>query len=472
MTSIPAQAERATTTAEELVNRVTAISEIPADVAELARLHFLDALGVGLAASAVGPITSLVDSIVEPGECTLLHRNGANLRTTAATAALINGSLAHSLEYDDTHTGSVMHGSSVLAPAILAAAQSLAAQGKLDSTKIIPAFAIGWEVLIRLGLSAPSGFQQVGFQGSPVAGPLAGALAVGLLEGLTTEQLLHAVGVAVSFSAGNFTFLATGATSKAAQAGIASEASIRAVQLVKGGVTGGPGVLDGDRGFFGLYARDAEAANRFRESSHGLGKTWLLRDAAFKGVPCCHYLHPFIEAVSKAELPLTETNTHGEVVKIRCHVPAGQEAVIAEPWEEKQHIRSAAEARWSLPYVVALRAVRGAVTLDDFVGAADAEIIEFAEKIEWVPWHNSGYPERFPAKLDVEWSDGTVRTIEIADVDGNGSRPWSREQVVEKFTSNASSAGLSDPQVTELLHGILDVPAIDLGPLARLSGKN
>lgn len=471
MSSPHARTTHPTTTAEELVHQIAGISEIPADVSEIARLHLLDALGIGLAASAVGPLSSLAESTVESGDCTILHRNGAERGTTAATAALINGSLAHSLEYDDTHTGSVMHGSSVLAPAVLAAAQHLAARGTLDRSRILPAFAIGWEVLIRLGLSAPSGFQQVGFQGSPVAGPIAGALAVGLLEGLDEAQLLHAVGVAVSFSAGNFTFLATGATSKAAQAGIAAEAAIRSVQLVKGGVTGGPGALDGQRGFFGLYAHDAEAAGRFRALSEGLGETWLLRDAAFKALPCCHYLHPFAEAVHEAGLPAADTNAHGDVVMIRCHVPVGQEAVIAEPWAEKQRIRNAAEARWSLPYVVALQAVRGAVTLDDFVGAADAEIIDFAEKIEWTPWHGSGYPERFPAKVDIEWSDGTVETVEIPDVDGNGSRPWGREQVVEKFTANTRRAGLAAAQIEEILHGILDAPAIDFDPLSRLSDE-
>ncbi|MCE3551471.1 MmgE/PrpD family protein [Pseudonocardia sp. RS11V-5] len=421
------------TTAEILADGVLGLPErLPEPAEEAARLHLLDALGVGLAASRLGPAAGLLGVARPDGPCTVL---GAATGTTPADAALVNGTLVHSLEYDDTHTGAVMHGSSVLAPAVLAAAEA----GKATGPETVRAFAAGWEVLVRLGLATPSGFQRAGFQGTSVAGPVAGAVAVGLLAGLDREGLLDAVAVAASFSAGNFTFLSRGASSKAAQAGIAAQAAISAVQLVQGGITGARDVFEGGRGFFGLYAGDPTAADRLGGLCADLGSRWHLADAAFKGLPCCHFLHPFVEAV--ARLGLGEDGHRG-IARILCRVPQGQEAVIALPWEAKQAPARADEARWSLPYVVALQAVRGRVLLSDFAGPPDPEVLAVAARVDWEPWPDSGYPALFPAEIEVVRTDGSVRTVRIDDVDGGAGRPWASERVVEKFLRNCEATEL------------------------------
>src|SRR6185312_17075500 len=136
------------TTAERLVDGVLALPPLPPDVERLARLHLLDAVGVGLAASRVGPARGLLDLARPAGPCTVL---GAATGTQPGEAALVNGTLVHSLEYDDTHTASVMHGSSVLAPVVLAVAEETGAGG----TEVLRAFAAGWEVLVRFGLATP-----------------------------------------------------------------------------------------------------------------------------------------------------------------------------------------------------------------------------------------------------------------------------------------------------------------------------
>ncbi len=86
------------------------LADIPSDVVKAAKLHFLDAIGVGLAASTV-PLSArwadAVHRIGGPGPATVLGR-AEGLSATAA--ALANGALIHSLEYDDTHIRSVVHG--------------------------------------------------------------------------------------------------------------------------------------------------------------------------------------------------------------------------------------------------------------------------------------------------------------------------------------------------------------------------
>uniref|UniRef100_UPI0013D9F329 MmgE/PrpD family protein n=1 Tax=Streptococcus pneumoniae TaxID=1313 RepID=UPI0013D9F329 len=62
------------------------------------------------------------------------------------------------------------------------------------------------------------------------------------------------------------------------------------------GLTGPETSFEGRFGLFRVFARDEAAAGRFADEIGGFGQRWHLPDAAFKFHPCCHYLHPFIEA--------------------------------------------------------------------------------------------------------------------------------------------------------------------------------
>ena len=452
-----------TTSAELLIDRVLSFpDQLPPDVETTARLHFLDALGVGLAAARGGPLRNLAARGApgnETAPCTVLGSTG---RYSAAEAALINGTLIHSIEFDDTHTGSVMHGSSVLVPAVLAAAQESGADGKT----MLNAFVAGWETIIRIGLAAPSAFQKNGFQGTSIAGTIAGAVAVGRTQGFGREQLLNSVGIAASFSSGNFTFLSEGASVKAAQPGIAAQGAISATRLARGGVTGATGVFEGSGGFFGLYTRDETANERFSASLASLGSEWLITDAAFKEFPCCHFIHPFIEAVGRGTLDISSPEN---IVEIKCRVPVGQEAIIALPWEHKQSPTRAKEGRWSLPYVIALQLVTGGVSIENFEGTPNPHVVELAKRITWEPWPDSGYPQRFPAEIELTLRDGSSETISVADVNGNRTRPWDAEQVVAKFTKNAALAGLSESKRDRILEVFLETANPDLEVLNNLA---
>jgi len=135
------------TLARELVGalRAAARTPLPEEVAVAARLHLLDACGVGLAAagSAVGAAyRDFAKDVARGGPATVF---GQAAGAAAADAALVNGGLIHSLEYDDTHTASIQHGSAVVAAAALAVGEARGASG----AALLGAFARGWEVLIR-----------------------------------------------------------------------------------------------------------------------------------------------------------------------------------------------------------------------------------------------------------------------------------------------------------------------------------
>ncbi|GAA3862926.1 MmgE/PrpD family protein [Streptomyces sedi] len=463
-----------TTAARLLADAVLAAAdprvEPPAEVPAAARLHFLDACGVALAAAATGPVTGVTALAGRPeraGPCTVI---GTGATAPAPLAALVNGTLTHSLEYDDTHVASVMHGSAVLAPAALAAAQERAAvegTGAGGGARMLRGYALGWETLIRIGLAAPGTIQARGFQGSSAAGPFAAAVAAGVVHGVDAGALTHALGIAGSQAAGTFAFLRQGATVKAAQPGFAAQSGLLALDLARAGVTGPDGVFEGPTGFFELFAGDATGADRLAALAATVGTRWYLPEAAFKGYPCCHFIHPFVEALARV---LDSGVAAADVAEVHCAVPEGQLPVIAEPWAAKRHPARANDARWSLPYALAAQLVDGDVRADHFRGGVRPDLLAAARLVTAEPWPDSGYPEVFPARVRVRTTDGATHEAHVEDVRGSARRPMGTDEVVAKFLANAALGGVADHAARAVADELLGAPDPDLGVL-RLTAR-
>jgi len=302
------------------------LDDVPAPVVEAAKLHFLDALGVGLAASTVPLSAGWADAAARiggAGPATVLGRPEG---LTATAAALVNGALIHSLEYDDTHIRSVVHGGAVAAPAALAAAEETGAAGG----RLLAGYIAAWEVMIRLGLAAPGSYQANGFQISAVGGALGAAAAA--IGGLDEDRTVAALGIAGSQASELLAFLSDGSTVKALHPGWAAHTGIAAAALAEAGMTGPETVLEGRFGFLAAFARDAQATGRLESLLDDLGTAWHLPEAAFKLYPCCHYIHPFLEAMAA----VSEGVAPDEIAEVTCHVSTPMAPLICEPWERRQ----------------------------------------------------------------------------------------------------------------------------------------
>ena len=418
------------TLARKLVHalRCAAKQPLPSRVADAARLHFLDALGVGLAAagSSAGKPYLRYAAQAPSGPATAFGHAGG---ISGADAALVNGGLIHSLEYDDTHTASIVHGSSVLA----AAAFAVAERADADVDALIGAYARGWEVLIRIGLAAPGAFQARGFQVTSVAGALVAGLVAAELDHLSEAHSVHALGIALSQASGVLEFLANGSSVKSLHPGWAAHAGLVAATLAGAGMTGPETALEGRFGLFRQFTGNENAAANF--SFDDLGDIWHLPDVAFKFHPCCHYLHPFIEAAGA----LANKLHVAEIASIVCRVPAGAAAVICEPWQAKQAPSTPHAARWSLPIVVAARLVEGNVDLDTFERPASPAVLDLAQRIAWEPLANARFPERFEAEIVCG-----PHVVRVDDVYGNASRPASAQAVRGKFLASGGTPALWD----------------------------
>jgi 2-methylcitrate dehydratase PrpD len=420
------------TLSRQLARRIRAIAaaDIPADVLACGRLHLLDAIGVALASVGTGvgqPYLVAATSLGGTGPANIL---GSSLRRDAATAALVNGGLMHGLEYDDTHTGSIVHGSAVLAPAALAAAQETEVGGE----DLLRAYILGWEVLVRIGLAAAGAFQARGFQVTSVGGTLVAALQAAEIAKLDENRTVAALGIGLSQASGVFEFLSNGASVKSMHPGWAAHAGLLAARLAAAGLDGPETALEGRMGLFNQFARDgAVAVEKFAALLASLGGHWHIREAAYKFLPCCHYLHPYVEALDQlGSVP------PADIRAIKCLVAPGAAQIICEPWARKQAPATGHEARWSLPIMVAARLIDGAIGHATFAQPPTAAVRHLAQRVTWCPLEASHFPQRFEAELMVVCNDGRERRCRIDDVFGGATRPASAEQVKAKFRANAA----------------------------------
>ena len=434
-------------------------ADIPPEIVAVAKTHILDQLGVGLVAATLPrnrALAAIAPQFGDGGNATAL---GFAAPVPAAAAALRNGALMHSLEYDGTHTASITHGGSVVAPVALAACEEMTASG----ASLLRAFILGWEMFVRMGLAAPGAFSKRGFQFTAVGGPFAGALTAGLALGLDSRSMTNALGIAGSQASGVFEFVREGATVKALHTGWAAHAGLFAARLAEAGMTGPASIFEGTHGFYKSYTDDADAPARLRGHLETLGKHWHLREAALKMRASCHYIQPFIECL---ESLLDRGLDAGDVAAIECEVPLGEETLICEPWAEKLRPASAYQAKFSLPYALGALLVDGAVTIETFEGPTRDEVCASGARVTWKPMADGDFPRRYGARLNVATRSGGRLSAEVDDVRGTLGRPFADGEVLGKFLDCARRAlrnGAPD-RIVEAVHDLDRAP--DLAALA------
>ena len=150
------------------------LDDVPEAVRTDAKLHLLDTIGCGLAAHATGVAHEGRTTMAELGGVAEATVIGTTARLPAPNAAFANAMLCHGLDYDDTHSDSVSHVSTVICPTALSAAESLGASGRDTLTAIVA----GNEVVCRVGMAAPGAFHARGFHPTAICGIFGGVATV------------------------------------------------------------------------------------------------------------------------------------------------------------------------------------------------------------------------------------------------------------------------------------------------------
>jgi 2-methylcitrate dehydratase PrpD len=427
-------------------------SKVKDSILQDARRRVTDIIGIALAASGMDParvVGTVVESWGGEGQASIIGRDN---RYPAAGVALVNGTLAHALDYDDTHLPSVLHPSAAVVPAALAAAEASGACGR----DLLTATAAGDELAVRVGMTGydeelgNSVFFEKGLHATSIAGTLGGALAAAMLYGLDEEGIGHAVAVAASMGAGLIEANRTGGTVKPVHCGWAAHAAITAAELARHGLTGPPTVFEGRFGFLQAYLGDeanVEAITR------GLGEEWELPRVFFKPYPANHFTHAGIDAAIRLR---EEGLDVGEIEEIELGAATPTLRTIAQPEEEKAKPKTGYAAKFSGPFTVATALLGGGglgVSLDDFTDEAvkDRVKLELASRVRCVADEKCDriFPNQFPAVLRVWLKSGEEREARVSHNRGGPENPLSNEELETKFRTNAGQV-LPVGQVEEL----------------------
>ena len=96
----------ASTFTRALVDSVRSLryEEVSEEAREVGRQCLLDFLGCALAGAREQPVEILVATVVRPERSTEAALVGRTERASRLTAALVNGTAGHALDFDDTHT--------------------------------------------------------------------------------------------------------------------------------------------------------------------------------------------------------------------------------------------------------------------------------------------------------------------------------------------------------------------------------
>ena len=345
------------TLAQQIAEFATAstFDQLPPDVVESVRHRVLDILGICAAALPLSTSGAAQAWVSEQGGTPQARAIGLDERVPAANAAFVNGVLAHSLDYDDTHLPSVLHPSASIVPTALAAAEASGADGRAT----IASIAVGLEVCVRLGMAGydhethSSVFFEHGQHATSICGAMGGAVSAALLYGLDAEGITNTLGIAASMASGIIEANRTGGTVKRMHCGWAAHAAISAARLVEHGFTGPPTSLEGRFGFFEAWLHGAFDASAITK---GLGDTWSVPGIFFKPYPANHFTHTAIDAATQLRVGGLRPDNVGSAV---LGVAESTVRTIGQPLGVKQAPETGYMAQFSGPYAVVVGLLGG-----------------------------------------------------------------------------------------------------------------
>ena len=419
------------------------LNAVPPDVIHAAKRCIVDVVGVSLAATAC-PLPRHVllhaRQVYAAGAASVL---GFPDRLSPVGAALVNGTAGHTLDFDDTSYTGIMHGSTVVLPAALAATEEAAGDGR----RLLEAFIAGSEVAYAVAMLCTTRHYHKGWWSTATFGVFGAAAAAARALGLSTEETTAALALAGAQAGG--LKAAFGTDAKPYIAGRTAAAGVEAALLAGRGLAGPKAIFEGKTGFLHLL-NDGHANT---DGIDALGKLWrLVRPGIFfKQYPVCSGAHAAAELTERL---LRENGLSGDdVQKVICEVTpvVAMSLVYDRParWQE---------AQFSLPFAVGTMLARRGLDIGSLTDEtlADPQVRAAMAKVEMRrvdALHTEEAPEG--ARVTVI----TIRGDEIRDYLGQPTgmpgNPLSDDRLHEKFLRCAASGGGDALRAQALLSHLL-----------------
>jgi 2-methylcitrate dehydratase PrpD len=419
------------TLAEGLASRIAGVrfDELPPEAVHWARVAISDTVGCTLA-GASEPCARIAGRVnASSGSCLVF---GTQQRVAPLDAALINGTAAHALDFDDCSNTLGGHPSAPILPALFALAETRAVDGRA----FVAAYIAGWETETRIARGVNFHHYEKGWHPTATLGVFGAAAACCHLLGLVPEATARALGLAASFASGvkaNF-----GTMTKPLHVGHCSRNGLLAALLTAEGFTANPGALEHPQGFLhvfngaGYFDADAILCD--------WGRPWdiVQPGVAIKQYPCCGSTHPAVDAMLSLVRGHGLTPAMVERVDSRTHPRRLAHTNRPEP-------NSELDAKFSVQYCLARALSDGRVSLEHFEGDSyrDPAVRALLPRIHAAPHPDMSMDstEHFGAEVRVTLIDGRVLTARVARPLGRGpENPLPTELLEAKFLNCATRA--------------------------------
>jgi 2-methylcitrate dehydratase PrpD len=296
---------------------------------------------------------------------------------------------------------------------------------------------VGYEVSTRIGAALGRAHYKY-WHNTGTAGTFGAAAAAASIYGLDGRRFAHALGTCGTFAAGLQQAFRADSMSKPLHAGRAAEVGLAAAQMAREGVTGALDIIDGEAGL----GRAMGAGPDWAKAVATLGSTFNIMQMTFKNHACCGHTFAAIDGALEVQRKLGVRAAQIARVVIATYGPALEVAGNAHP-------DTSAEARFSLPYVVATALVHGSTRLKAFTPErlACQETRDLMTRIELIvdAEIDARFPGRRAARVSVEARDGKYAEHFQPDRKGDPELPLTDRDLEEKFSELAAPViGMSD----------------------------
>ncbi|WP_416139205.1 MmgE/PrpD family protein [Halomonas sp. HK25] len=409
-------------------------SDLSEDAIDAAKKSILDTLGVILAASGMEPaVRGIAEIALEGGGRQESSVLGFGARVPAIMAAFANGAMAHCLDFDD-HAPEGHHPSSSIVPVVFALAERM---GGISGKDMITAVAVGQDLFLRLRRNV--GWKQ-DWHLTTVMGVFSATAAGAHVIGLSREQTVNAFGIAGNQASGTMELAyGVGSDLRGMYAGFTSKAAVLSVLMSQKGVTGTKSFFEGKAGLFNVYFDGQYDREKMLE---GLGSVFDGGSILYKPWPSCGASHAYIHAT--LELMKKHAITILDIEKINVYVGDFQNQ-LCQPLESRRQPKTFADAKFSIPFVIALAATRGQVKVSDFTGDTlnDPEVLSAAQKVVPIFDTSFDWKSKLPeGRVEILTMDGRTLMRLGDDVPGSSETPMTWDYLYNKFEDAASLAAI------------------------------
>ncbi|MFC1905064.1 MmgE/PrpD family protein [Chloroflexota bacterium] len=405
--------------------------DVPARVVEVTKQCILDTLGVMVAASTLGQgcreIVDLVEEGGGKGESTIF---GYGIKAPCWMAAFANGAMSHSLDFDDVLDAGYVHASVSTVPPAFAIAERV---GGVTGKEFITAVALGNDLICRLGLSytrRPEGFKPI-WMFTPLFGVFSATAACCRLMQMDEEKTVNALGIAMEQAGGSRVLAnSTGTNLRGLYANFPARTGVLSALMAEKGITTGKDVFEGKGGFYSNYL----GGNYHRDSlTDELGRRFEGIDVSFKPWPSCRETHTYIEATLGIVREDSINMEDIDEIKVFIDEVAQQ---MCRPLEGRRKPETSMDAKFSIPFTVAVATAHREVSLKHFTSAGiqDRAVLQVAQKV--VPQLHPNLEavrNMPPAKVEIRTRDGKVHSHKIDIPYGHPEKPMAAEDLVKKF---------------------------------------